>query len=447
METVQTIKDLENSAVEMTLTVPKETVAAEYAKAVTKYAKTLQIKGFRKGKAPIPVLEKKFGESLVEETMFGIIETTVEKALGEVQDDYKPLQYSTPKLVDEENLAMDKTAEFTFSVTYDIFPKFKLPKYTGFEIEVPVVKVTAKQVNEELAKLQDQNAMVIEKDGPAEQDSIVTVDYSELDSDGNIIEGTKREDYVFTIGTEYNVYKFDTDIIGMKAGDQKIIEKSFPEDYEIADYAGKNVKIDVTVKVVKQRDLPELDDDFAQDISEDYETLADLKKSTKSKIQEQVDAKLREFKVTNLYDKMLENLEISIPESMIAAEMENNWRNFLSQSRMQEEQMLQLLEMQGKGKTELLEEWRPQAEKSLKIQLMLDKITTKEEVSVSDEEVSENENLFEGIEDPRQREYYQLLWKEDRKTQKTVDILLEKNTFTKGEEKTFDEIMENNQQV
>ncbi|NQT58308.1 MAG: trigger factor [Bacteroidetes bacterium] len=441
METEHKFTDLENSAVELTLTIPKDTVAVEYQKIVNKYVKTLQVKGFRKGKAPISVIEKKYGSALQEEAMYSMIEASVEKTLENVEDEYKPLQQSTPTLVDEENLKFDNEADFSFALTYDIYPKFEIPEYTGHEITFPGVTVDDEPIQEELTKLLDQNAVVIEKDGPAEKDSIVTIDYFEMDENDELLDGTKREDYVFTVGTEYNIYKFDNDIIGMKAGDTKIIEKSFGEDFEISEYAGKTVRVSVTLKVVKQRDIPELDDEFAQDVSEDYKTLDDLKQATRKKLEEGLEARIRETKISNLYEKLLENLTISLPESMIHAELENSWRKFASQSGMNEEQLLQILGMQGQTKENLLIEWKPQAERSLKIQLMVDKITLNEKIEVADEEVTENAQLFEGIEDARQKEYYQLLWKEDQKMQKTVDLLLEKSTFTEGETTTYTEFM------
>lgn len=441
METVHKFTDLDNSAVELTLTIPKDTVNEEYQKIVNKYAKTLQVKGFRKGKAPLSIIEKKYGSALQKEAMFSMIESTVEKTLENIEDEYKPLQYSTPTLVDEENLKFDAEADFSFALTYDIYPKFEIPEYSGNEISFPGVTVDDEPIQAELTKLLDQNAVVIEKDGPAEKDSIVTVDYFEMDENDVMIEGTKREDYVFTVGTEYNIYKFDDDIIGMKAGDTKVIEKKFGEDSDITEYAGKTVRVSVTLKVVKQRDIPELDDEFAQDVSEDYKTLDDLKQATRKKLEEGLETRIREIKIANIYDKLLENLTITAPESMIKAELENSWKKFSSQSGMNEEQLLQILGMQGQTKEKLLTEWKPQAEKSLKIQLMVDKITANEKIEVADEEVTENAQLFEGIEDPRQKEYYQLLWKEDRKMQKTVDLLLEKNTFKEGETTTYTEFM------
>jgi len=442
METAHEIKELENSAVELTLTVSKETVAEEYSKITAKYAKTLQIKGFRKGKAPISVLEKKFGEAFREETMYTIIENGIESALDEIEDVFKPLQYSTPKLLSEDELKLNPEEAFTYAVTYDVFPKFDIPEYSGFSVSVPDVEVGEEAVEEKLAALQEQNAVVLEKDVPAAEHLIVTVDYVELDENDTPLEGKSREDFVFTVGSGYNPFKFDDEIIGMKAGEKKIIEKTFADDYDIEEYAGKTVRIQVSVKAVKEREIPELDDEFAQDVSDEYETLEDLKQATRKKFEESLEARLREEKINGLYEKILENMEIQLPESMIQAELENSWSNFASQSRMSEEQLNQILELQGKHKNDLLEEWRPQALRSLKIQLLLDKITLKEGVSVSDDELAENEHLLDGIEDQRQKDYYQMMLRNDKKLQKTVDLLIEKNEFTKGDKVTYKEFLQ-----
>jgi trigger factor len=441
METAHKVKELEQSAVELTISVAKETVEQEYAKIVSKYAKTLQIKGFRKGKAPVSVLENKFGDALREETMYTIIEEGVKSALDEVEDAYKPLHSSTPHLVDEEQLKLDPQAPFDFLVTYDVFPTFELPEYTGYELSVPEADIDDAAVNEELERLRDQNALVIEKEVPAAEGSIVTVNYAELDEEDNPIEGTEREGYVFTVGTGYNIYKFDDDIIGMSAGESKIIEKSFDEDYSISEYAGKSVRVKVTIQVVKVRELPELDDDFAQDISEEYETLDDLKKATRKKLEDAASMKLRTDKLEKLYDALLEHFTLAVPESMITSEMESSFARYASQSGLDAEQFEQIMAMQGRTKEQLFEEWRPVSIRSIKIQLLLSRIADEEKITVDDEELKEHEEEFSHLEDQRQKEYYQLLWKEDRKIEKTLDLLLEKNSFSHDAKLPYSQFM------
>jgi trigger factor len=437
------IKELDKSAVELTVTVDQETVAQEYKKTVNKYAKTIQIKGFRKGKVPSSVLENKYGDALKEETMYTIIETAVDEAIKDIDDKNKPLAYSQPRLTDESELKLDVDSPFSFSVTYDVYPDIPMPEYTGKTIEVPTTEIPKEKVDEELKQLQDQNAMVTEREKAVENEDIITIDMAELDEDGNEVEGSKREDFTFTVGTGYNFYKIDEEVLGMNKDEEKIIEKTYPEDYEHQEYAGKTIKLRVKIKAVKVKDVPELDDEFAQDISEDYESLDDLVKATKEKLEGQLEEKKRSYKIQKLYDTLLDSLDAPIPESMIAAELENNWRNFVAQSGMGEEQIMQILSYQQKTKADLLEEWKPQADKSILIQMLLGKVVEDQKIEASDEDIEDIMPQLESITDENQKNYYISVLKDEKKTQKALDFLLENNTFTDSKSVSYDDFMNN----
>jgi trigger factor len=437
------IKELDKSAVELTVTVDQETVAQEYKKTVNKYAKTIQVKGFRKGKVPASVLEGKYGDALKEETMYTIIENAVDEAIKEIDDKNKPLAYSRPKLSDESELSLDVEAPFSFSVTYDVYPDIPMPEYTGNTVEVPTTEIPKEKVDEELKQLQDQNALVTEREKTVENEDIITVDMAELDEEGNEVEGSKREDFTFTVGTGYNFYKIDEEVLGMNKDEEKVIEKTYPEDYEHQEYAGKTIKLKVKLKAVKVKDVPELDDEFAQDISEDYESLDDLIKATKEKLEGQLEEKARSYKIQNLYDTLLDSLEAPIPESMIAAELENNWRNFVAQSGMDEEQIMQILSYQQKTKADLLEEWKPQADKSILIQMLLGKVVEDQKIEASDEDIEDLMPQLESITDENQKNYYISMLKEEKKTQKALDFLLENNTFTGSKSVDYDDFINN----
>jgi trigger factor len=437
------IKELDKSAVELTVTVDQETVAQEYKKTVNKYAKTIQVKGFRKGKVPASVLEGKYGDALKEETMYTIIENAVDEAIKEIDDKNKPLAYSRPKLSDESELSLDVEAPFSFSVTYDVYPDIPMPEYTGNTVEVPTTEIPKEKVDEELKQLQDQNALVTEREKTVENEDIITVDMAELDEEGNEVEGSKREDFTFTVGTGYNFYKIDEEVLGMNKDEEKVIEKTYPEDYEHQEYAGKTIKLKVKLKAVKVKDVPELDDEFAQDISEDYESLDDLIKATKEKLEGQLEEKARSYKIQNLYDTLLDSLEAPIPESMIAAELENNWRNFVAQSGMDEEQIMQILSYQQKTKADLLEEWKPQADKSILIQMLLGKVVEDQKIEASDEDIEDLMPQLESITDENQKNYYISVLKEEKKTQKALDFLLENNTFTGSKSVDYDDFINN----
>jgi trigger factor len=437
------IKELDDSAVELTVTIPQTEVAQVYDKTVQKYCKTLQVKGFRKGKAPASVLELKYGEALKEETMYSLIEDSVEESLKEVEDQYKPLPYSTPKLVNEEGLVFDAQADFSFAVSYDVYPAFETPAYEGLSITIPDVTVGEAEVAAELAQLQEQNSMIVEKTGAIEEGDIVTIDYAEIDEKGEVVEDTAREDFVFTVGTGYNFYKIDDQIIGMVKDEEKIIEKTYGEDHDVPEYVGKTISIKALIKAVKVKTLPELDDEFAQDVSDEYESLEDLKKATVKKLEETLDTQMNNYKANKLYDAILESVEVAIPESMIQAELENTWRRFASQSGMSEQQLSDLLGYQGRGKSDLLQEWKPQARRSILIQMLLEKVSEEKEIEVSDEDIADVVGQLESIDDQEQKDYYTYLMKEEKKSQKVIDLLLENNEFKTGDAASYTDFMQN----
>lgn len=444
------VKAKENSAVELTVTIKKESAKEAYSKLLNDYSKKVQIKGFRKGKAPAHILEQKFGEGIKEEAAMNLVEESLKIVFDEI--DEKPLPYSVPALQEGSEL-LDFDKDYKYSVVYDVFPTIKIGKYTEIEVKSPDAKVLKKDEDRELEKLREQNAVVIEKtEGKIVKDDIVTINYMELDEENKEIEGTSREDFVFTVGTGYNIYKLDDDILGMKKDEEKILDKEFPEDFDNKDLAGKKVKIKVTVTTIKVNELPELDDELAQDISEKYKTLKDLRTDVKKKMKDTLDKKLKELQFEKLMDKIIEDSEIPVPESMLKAEMDNSWQNFMVQSRMDETQLLQVLEMQGKTKELLLEEWRPNSTKSLKVQLLIAKLIEDEKIEASKDEVEEEIKTQAVDSGQKYEEFKELIEKNnytshienDVKNKKFIDFLISKNTITKGNKVDFLDLLENN---
>lgn len=451
MVTQKEIQDLEKSSVKLTVTVDGKEAKKKYDELLQKYAKSAHIKGFRKGKVPASILEQKYGKGILQEATIDIIDESLREALEDVEK--KPLPYAQPALDDEENTELELGKDFTYSVIYDVYPEFEVGEYKGLEIEVPEVKVLKKDEERELKNIQDQNAMVVEKkEGGVEKDDIVTIDYAELDEEGSEIENTSRADFVFTVGSGYNVFKLDDDIVGMQKDEEKVIDKEFPEDFEHEEYAGKKARIKVKVKTIKQKDIPALDDELAQDVNEKYKTLDDLKKDVRKGLKESLDRKLRETKIEKLFDQIIEKTPIDLPESMIEAELDNSWRNFIQQSRIGEEQVLQILAMQGKGKEDMLAEWRPNAERSLKFQLLVEKIRELESIEASDEEAYEelkkqaeqaNEE-FETVKEQYEKNNLMDYVKTDVRNRKLFDFLLEQSKIKKGKKLDYLDFVQNN---
>jgi trigger factor len=442
----QKVKEIEKSAVELSIKVEQKAIADSYTKTLQKYTKSLQLPGFRKGKVPASVLEQKFGKEMREESVYTIIDEAVQDALKNVEEKYKPLPYSTPNLVDEDNIdtAIDKDLEF--AVTYDVMPQFELPAYTKVEVDVPKVEVTKEIVDKEIEKLRDQNALVIEKDKAIESGDIVTMDYVELDAEGNEVPGTDRKDFVFTVGSGSDFYKIDDDIIGMKKDEEHTIEKTYAEDFEYPEYAGKTIFLKVAIKQVKVRDVPELDDEFAQDVSEDYKTVEDLVAATKEKLENSLKNHLDETKLNKLIDKLLEQVEIQVPDSMIEMQLDSSWRRFVSQSGVSEEQLLQFLDIQGQTKEDVTNGWKDSAEKTIRTELLMEKIKEKENFTVDEKELeTEVEAQLQDITDENTRNYYKTLIEDDMKSRKLGEFLLANNTLKESETVSYEEFMAGHQ--
>ncbi|MDC7220474.1 MAG: trigger factor [Spirochaetales bacterium] len=442
------VEKQENSSVKLTVTVNGEETSKAYKDLLNKYSKEIQIKGFRKGKVPASIIEKKFGEGIMQETSGKIIDEAFKEALDSLEKGEMPLGYEAPSLEGEPELKAGE--DFTFAVTYDVFPTIELEKWDGIELEEPQVKVLKKHENAELEKLREQNAIVQDKASKTiAKDNIITINYAELDEAGEVIEGTSREDFVFTQGTGQNYYKIDDDIKGMKVNGEKTIEKTYADDFEVSELAGTTKKIKVKIVAVKERILPALDDELAQDVSEDYETLEDLRKATKKQLEDRVNNLSKAKMTEQLMEKLRGLTEFDIPQSMVKQELENNWRNFLQQFGMPEDQIMPILEAQGRTKEDMMNDWKEESEKNLRSQLVLGYILEKETVEVSDADVDEELS--------KQAEMYgmQLVDIKNTFTQngmidylkneisrtKLVDLLIEKAKVIKGEKIDFDDFV------
>jgi len=207
---------------------------------------------------------------------------------------------------------------------------------------------------------------------PVVKNDVVTIDYAELDASNMIIRDTARQNFVFTVGSGENIYKIDDDLIGMKIGDTKIVTKSFPSDFKNPELQGRTVTISVTVTKIKEKKLPELDDDFAQDVNEKYKTLAELTADIKKSLEKNLEKRLKELKVNAILEQTLLTTPIDLPESMIRLELESRWRNLARSFNASEDQLLSMVQSIGKSYEDMLAEWRPDVEKSLKMHLIVE---------------------------------------------------------------------------
>lgn len=455
MKVTKEISKLENSAVKLTATIAKEDVVSGYNKNISKYAKNVQLPGFRKGHVPVKVLEQKYGDSLKQEVLADLIDESLNQIFAEEESkDIRPLPYTQPRLDGDKLPEFSTDKDLTFSVVYDVFPSVEVKDFSKIEVKEPQVEIGEKELNEELKAIQERNAVVIDKkEGePVEKDNIVTIDYKELDDSGTAIPGSEREGFVFTVGTGENIYKIDDEIVGMKKDETKEISKTYDAKEENKDLAGKTKKISVTVKAIKLRNLPALDDELAQDVSEKYKTLDDLKKDISKGLESAKNRKIAELKSQSLLEQLVEKNPIVLPKSMIQAEMESRWRMMAQQFQTAPEQLEKMISASGQSKENMLTQWTGDAEKMLKSRLIVDALIREKNIAVTPEEVeaefakiadesgSTIEEVKEHYKDARAKEYII----DEIKENKLYDELYKQVKVSKGDKVKFADLFKNN---
>ena len=448
MKLTKEFTSLEKSAVKLTVTIEKSEVEGAYKSTLNKYVKNAQIPGFRKGHVPANVLERKYGDSLKADTIGELIDASLNE-IFEKETDNRPLPYAQPVM--EKMPDMDVTKDLTFSVTYDIFPKVSVKDFSGINVKEPQVTIGDADIKEELKGLQERNAMVVEKkDGVVAKDSIVTINYCEIGDDGKEIADSKREDFVFTVGTGENIYKIDDEIIGMKKGETKEITKKYAKDDADKELAGQTKKISVTVKAVKLRDIPALDDDFAQDVNEKYKTLADLKADLTKNLELAKNRKIKELKNNSLLSQLVEKNKFDIPASMLQAELASRWDMMAQQFQTSPEQLEKMITASGQTKEAMLNEWTGDSEKMLKSRIIVDSLIREKNITVTPEEIEAEytkiaeeggmsvDEVKKHYEDARAKSY--LI--DDVKENKLYDLIYKEVKVSKGDKLSFKELFE-----
>lgn len=451
MKFTKEFKNLEKSAVELTVTIAKKDVAEAYENTLKNYVKNAQIPGFRKGHVPANVLERKYGDSIKADTLGTLIDQSFDEIFKE-ETENRPLPYAQPTM--EKAPELDITKDLTYTVKYDVFPKVEVKDFAGVNVKEPQVTITDDDLSDELKTIQERNATVTEKkDGVVEKDNIVTINYVEVGEDGKEIADTKREDYVFTVGSGENLYKIDDEVVGMKKDETKEITKNYKKDFENSDLAGKTVKLNVTVKAVKIRDIPALDDDFAQDVNDKYKTLQDMKDDLKKNMELAVSRRVKEMKNNSLLEQLVEKNKFDIPASMLAAELDGRWRMMAQQFQTTPEQLDKMIAASGQSKEAMLNEWTGDSEKMLKSRIIVDSLIRARNISVTPEEIEEQykriadeggmtvEEVKKHYEDPRSKEY--LI--DDTKENKLYDQLYKEVKVSKGDKISFKDLFNNPQ--
>jgi trigger factor len=448
------ITRLDKSNVKLTLTVPRDEVRTRYNELLKDYGKKIQIPGFRKGKVPQEVLIRKFGDTLKGEALGNIIESAVSEAFQEENLDRgdKPLPYSTPQVQEEPKLDLD--ADLVFSVIYDVLPKVSIGQWKGLDAEVPDAGISDEDIARELEELRERNAIVRDRNegDSARKNDVVTVNYREIGETGETVPDSERQDFVFTLGSGYNIYKFDDEITGMKKGETREFVKTWPGDDPDPNLAGQTKKLGVTLVSLKEKELPVADDDFAQDVDEKYKTLEDLKNSIKERLNRNLEHRLRDVTISKLLEKIMGNTPVIIPESMIRMELEGRWLNLANRFNTSVEEIVRMMAKSGKTAEEIQEGWRPAAENALHSRLIVETLMEEQKFESSDEEIEKELETMaaeSGISLEEVKKYYKgedmmERLRDDIRERKLYDLLLAENTAKKGNKIKYLEFMENN---
>ncbi|MDR1466480.1 MAG: trigger factor [Treponema sp.] len=442
------ITNLEHSRVRLAIVISKDTVKAEYTKILTDYSKDLQMPGFRKGKVPKEVIIRKVGDSLKEEA----VGRTVEHSTAKIFEDENfpkedlPFAYSQPSL-EGEPPTFDLDKDLSYAIVYDVFPRFTIERWKGFEVNIPDVSVTEEDINRELEAVRERNAFVLDKaeDAQAVSGDVATTNYSELSEGGAVISGTEREDFVFTVGEGRNIFKFDDDIVGMKKGETKDIVKTYPEDFAEKELAGKTKRIRVKVTSLKEKKLPAADDDLAQDVDEKFKTLDDLKDDIKDKLSKRLDERLKEVKINGIIGKILDNTPIDIPESMLRVQLDAQWRTFARQFNMPVDKLKEGIAKSPDGLDSFENLWKPEASRVIMTQLVIQAIIKDLNIKITDDEFNsfvEKRAKEYGMSIEEFTDYYKKQTTEDylkdeMREEKFFDILIAENMVKIGPKEEY----------
>ena len=369
-----------NNELKLEFTIEAKKFDEGMKKVYAKSAKYFNIPGFRKGKAPMAIVEKQYGpEIFYEDTFNEVVPEEYERELKENNIE----AVSRPEI---EVKQMGKGQDLIFTAVVQTKPEVKLGKYKGIELKKIEYNVTDEDIEHELGHMADRNSrLVTVEDRPVENGDITVIDFEGF-VDGVAFEGGKAENHELTIGSNTFIPGFEDQIIGMKTGEEKDINVKFPEEYFSEELKGKDATFKVKLHEIKTKELPELNDDFAKDTSE-FDTLEELKKSIKEKLEEENKNKAKYETEDAAIKAVSDATEVEIPSGMIETEIDNMVRDIETRLSYQGMKLDQYLEMMGKSMEDFRKEYEEQAKTSVKTRLTLEAIEKAEKIQPSDEEV------------------------------------------------------------
>ena len=376
------VEKLEKNMAKLTIELSAEQFEDAMKKAFNKSKNKFNIPGFRKGKAPRAMIEKMYGEGIFyEEAADEAINATCMEAMNE-----SGLEIVSRPEVAVEQIGKDKP--FIYTATVAVRPEVTLGEYKGIEVEKVDAAVKPEDVEAELKKVQEQNARLLTvEDRPVADGDQTVIDFEGF-VDGKTFDGGKAADYPLTIGSHSFIDTFEEQLVGKNIGEECEINVTFPEEYHAAELAGKPATFKVTVKEIKVKELPELDDDFAKDVSE-FDTLAEYKEHIKTNLVERKENEAKRAKEDAAVDKAIENAQMDIPEAMLQTQCRQMLDDFSRRMQSQGLSMDQYFQFTGMTAEKMMEDMKPQALKRIQTRLVLEKVAEVENIQPTEEEVNE----------------------------------------------------------
>ena len=366
--------------VKLSFTIEASKFEEAIQKVYVKSAKYFNIPGFRKGKAPYKIVEKQYGAQIFYEDAFNEVAGEVyEKELT----DAKIEAVSRPKI---DIIQMEKGKDLIFTAVVQTKPEVTLGKYKGIELKKVEYNVEEKDIDHEIGHMQERNARLVNvEDRPVEKDDTTVIDFEGF-VDGVAFEGGKAENHELVIGSNTFIPGFEDQIIGMKIGEEKDINVTFPEEYFSKDLAGKAAVFKVKLHEIKKKELPEVDDEFAKDVSE-FDTIKELKASIKEKLEEENKNTAKYETEEEAIKTVCDNTEIDIPSGMVETETDNMIKDIEQRLMYQGLNFAQYLQMMGKTEEDMRNEMKEQAERQVKTKLVLEAIVVAEKIEATEEEI------------------------------------------------------------
>ncbi len=418
------VEKLEKNMAKLTIEVPAEEFEAAIKTAYNRNKGRFNIPGFRKGKAPLNMIEKMYGAGIFyEDAANAVIDASYPKAVEECEEEI----VSSPEI---KVTQIEKGKDFIYEATVAIKPEVTLGEYKGVEVEKVDATVTDEDVESALQAEQKKNGrLVTVEDRPVEDGDNTVIDFKGY-VDGKAFDGGEGTDYPLTIGSHSFIDTFEEQLIGKNIGETCEVNVTFPAEYHAPELAGKPAKFDVTIKEIKKNELPELNDEFASEVS-DFDTLAEYKEDLKKKLQESKEKSAKTQTENKVIEKVVENAQMDIPQPMIDTQARGMVEDYARRLQSQGLDIKDYMKYTGTTPESLMDQMTPEAVKRIKTRLVLEKVVEVENVTVSDEAVDEqiakmaeayqmDVEKLKGLLGENEKEQI----REDLKVQAAIDVLV-----------------------